>query len=209
MKILVISACSKAQSNDRAPAAELYTGRNHTPLMEGLKKIRKRDQSGKTTIDLFILSTKHGLISERDVIDPYNVKLKDAIWNRNPDCVYQRLLGIIQNNKYDLIFFLLGREVEALQLREKWSFWYSDTTDWIFLLAPKYTNYLPSNSSLNIHVVEAGLKLASELEGADTYSLRGILFKKLCEAACREGLQVFEEVRQNPQMIHDIALGSR
>lgn len=210
MKILVISACSKAQGNDRAPAAELYTGRNHTPLMEGLREVRKYDQSGKTTIDLFILSTKHGLINEHDVVAPYNVELKNAIWNQNPDYVYQKLLGIIKNNKYDLVFFLLGKEVEALQLREKWSFWYPGTTDWIFLLASTYRNYLPPNLSLNIHVVEAGSKLASELEGADDFNIRGLLFKKLCEAACREGLsQVFKKVKRNPQMIRDIALGDR
>ena len=209
MKILVISSCSKAQGNDRAPAAELYTGRNHSPLMEGLKKIRKCDQSGEITIDLFIVSTKHGLISEHDVIAPYNVENEYAIWNQTPDCVYQKLLGIIQNNKYDLVYFLLGPDVKALQLREKWSFWYPGTIDWIFLLAPTYRIYLPSNSSLNIHVVEAGIELECEIEEADTGNLRGFLFKKLCETACREGLQVFEEVRRNPQMIRDIALGNR
>ncbi len=209
MKILVISSCSKAQGNDRAPAAELYIGPNHTPLMEGLREVRKRDQSGKTTIDLFIVSTKHGLISERDVIAPYNVETEYAIWNQTPDCVSQKLLGIIKNNKYDLVFFLLGQDVKALQLREKWSFWYPGTTDWIFLLAPTYRNYLPSNSSLNIHVVEAGTELAKEIGGVDTNNLRGFLFKKLCETACREGLQVFEEVRRNPQMIRDIARGDR
>ena len=210
MKILVISACSKAQGNDRAPAAELYTGRNHTPLMEGLREVRKYDQSGKTTIDLFIVSTKHGLISEHCVIDRYNVENEDAIWNQNPDCVYQKLRGIIENNQYDLVFFLLGRDVKALQLREK-TFWYSSITDLIFLLAPtNRKNYLPSDLPSNIHVVKAGSKLASELEGANNYNLRGLLFKKLCEAACREGLSlVFKKVKRNPQMIRDIALGDR
>lgn len=207
MKILVVSSCSERQGNDYAPAAELYTGHNHTPLMEGLREVRKYDQSGKTTIDLFIVSTKHGLICERDVIAPYNVEPEDAIWNQNPDCVYQKLRGIIENNQYDLVFFLLGQDVKALQLREK-SFWYSGITDLIFLLAPtNRRNYLPSDLPPNIHVVEAGIELANEIEEADTYNLRGFLFKKLCEAACREGLQVFEEVRQNPQIIRDIAQG--
>ncbi|MYD62563.1 MAG: hypothetical protein F4W91_16110 [Gemmatimonadetes bacterium] len=207
MKILVISSCSKAQGNDHAPAAELYTGPNHTPLMEGLRKVRKRDQPGETTIDLFIVSTKHGLISERDVIAPYNVELEDAIWNYTPDCVSQKLLGIIKNNKYDLVFFLLGPDVKALQLREKRSFWYSGTTDLIFLLAPSHKKWVPLNLLPNI--LEAGIELADEIEEADTYNLRGLLFKKLCETACREGLQVFKEVRRNPQMIRDIALGNR
>ncbi len=207
MKILVVSSCSERQCNDYAPAAELYTGHNHTPLMEGLREVRKCDQSGKTTVDLFILSTKHGLICERDVIAPYNVEPEHAIWNQNPGCVYQKLRGIIENNQYDLVFFLLGQDVKALQLREK-SFWYSGTTDLIFLLAPtNRRNYLPSDLPPNIHVVEAGIELANEIEEADTYNLRGFLFKKLCEAACREGLQVFEEARQNPQIIRDIAQG--
>ena len=212
MKILVISSCSERQGNDRAPAAELYTGPNHTPLMEGLREVRKHDQSGKTTIDLFILSTKCGLIFERAVVDPYNVEIENAIWNQNPDCVYQKLRGIIENNQYDLVFFLLGQDVKALQLRDREkTFWYSGTTDLIFLLAPtNRRNYLPSDLPPNIHVVKAGSKLASELEGANNYNLRGLLFKKLCEAACREGLsQVFKKVKRNPQMIRDIALGDR
>ncbi len=205
MKILVISSCSKGQGNDLTTAAELYTGLNHTPLMEGLREVRKCDQYGKTTIDLFILSTKYGLIYERDVVDPYNVEPEDAIWNQDPDCVYQKLRGIIENNQYDLVFFLLGPDVNALQLREK-SSWYSGTTDLIFLLSPtNRRDYLPPDLPSNIQVVEAGLKLANELEGADTYNLRGFLFKKLCEAACREGFHVFEEVKQNPQQILKIA----
>ena len=209
MKILVISSCSKGQGNDYAPAAELYTGRNHMPLMEGLRKIRKCDQSGEITIDLFIVSTKHGLISEHCVIDRYNVEPEDAIWNQTPDCVSQKLLGIMENNKYDLVFFLLGRDVEALQLREK-PFRYPGTTDLIFLLAPtNRRDYLPSDLPPNIHIVAAGTELENKIEEADTYNLRGLLFKKLCEAACREGLQIFEEVRQNPQMIRNIALENR
>lgn len=206
MKILVISSCTEKQGHSTTNAAKLYRGPDHMLLMEGLRKIRKRDQSGKIAIDLFIVSTKHGLISEHCVIDRYNVKNEDAIWNQVPDCVSKKLLDIIKNNKYDLVLFLLfGQHVEALQLREKWSFRYLSTTDWIFLLAPTYRKYLPSNSSLNIHFVEAGAKLASELKGANTNNLRGFLFKKLCETACREGLQIFKKVRQNPQMIRDIA----
>ncbi len=53
-------------------------------------------------------------------------------------------------------------------------------------------------------------ELVSKRDGADNYNFKGLLFKKLCETACREGLQIFDEVRQNPQKtIRDIALGNR
>lgn len=227
MKILVISGCSSSQkysdlpnklrsedfSSDtllyqrmqelgeyKEPAAEMYKGPNHKLLMEGLKKVREHDQYGTTTVDLYIISTGYGLINEHDMIAPYDVEPKDAVWKRVPDYVYKKASGVINN--YDLVFFLLGKDVQALQFCQH-SFPISDMINWIFVLAPSHYNKLPSDLPSN-RVVEAGDDLAYELSGPNRYNLRGFIFKKLCETAYSEGFRVFGQVKRNPQRMIDI-----
>ena len=135
MKILVIGGCSGKQkynklpnklkladfrspdrlaqrmaelSEYKEPASEMYEGTNHSLLMEGLKSIREHDQDGKTVIDLYIISTGYGLISECDIIVPYDVKTEDAVWKQVPDCVSKKASEII-NNDYDLVFFFFRK----------------------------------------------------------------------------------------------------
>lgn len=229
MKILVISSCAASQKHNKLPnrlvpadfrscarfarrseelnkykepSAEMYEGRNHKLLMEGLTKVRGHNQYGKVTIDLYIISTGYGLIYERDIIAPYDVKLKDAVWKRIPDFVYKKALDVI--NDYDLVFFLLGKDVEALRLRQH-PFPDRDMANWVFILAPSYFNKLPSTLPSN-RVVEAGKNLESELSEAYGYNLRGFIFQKLCAAVCCEGFHVFEQVKENPQQLLEIVL---
>ena len=229
MKILVISSCTASQKHNKLPnrlaptdfrscdrfarrseelhkykepSAEMYEGTNHKLLMEGLMEVRGHNQYGKVTIDLYIISTGYGLICERDIIVPYNVESKDAVWKRIPDFVYKKALDVI--NDYDLVFFLLGKDVEALRLRQH-PFPDRDMANWVFILAPSYFNKLPSTLPSN-RVVEAGNNLACELSGAYRYNLRGFIFQKLCAAVCREGFHVFEQIKENPQQLLEIVL---
>ncbi len=191
----------------KAPAAEMYTGQQHRYLMEGLEQIR--EIYGQAVVDLYIISAGYGLLREYDVIVPYNVTftgLKERKLLARSDSlqIHERVETLIAN--YKLVFFLLGKEyVQALQLREK-SFRYSGTTDLIFLLGDSYRGLIPN--APNTHFVPAGRDFAYRLRVMGV-ALKGFVFKKLCETACREGLQVFKEVRRNPQMIRDIALGNR
>lgn len=229
MKILVISSCSETQkhrelpnrlgpvdfrSPDRLPqrikelskykefASDMYEGPNHMVMMKGLSSVREHKQYRKISINLYIISTGYGLINEKDVIVPYDVKPVDAIWKHVPGCVYKKAFDIISN--YDLVLFLLGSDLQSLQFR-KHPWGNSDMANWIFILAPSYYDKLPSNFPQN-RVVEAGDNLVSELSGASRYNLRGFVFKRLCEAACRDGFQVFEEVKQDPQKLIEIAM---
>ena len=191
----------------KAPAAEMYTGQQHRYLMEGLEQLR--EIYGQAVVDLYIISAGYGLLRECDVIVPYNVTftgLKERKLLARSDSlqIHERVGTLIAN--YELVFFLLGKEyVKVLQLREK-SFRYSGTTDLIFLLGDSYRGLIPD--APNTHFVPAGTDFAYRLR-VTSVALKGFVFKKLCEAVCREGLQVFEEVRRNPQMIRDIALGNR
>ena len=74
MKILVISSCTSKKLKREASAGKMYTGGQHSHLMEGLEKVR--NSFGEQAIDLAIISAKHGLLSECDVIAPYNCTLQ-------------------------------------------------------------------------------------------------------------------------------------
>ena len=189
----------------KAPATKMYTGQQHQYLMEGLEQIR--EIYGQAVVDLHIISAGYGLLRECDVIVPYDVTftgLKNRKLLARSDClqIQERVGTLIAD--YELVFFLLGKEyVQALRL----PFQVPDTVTQIFLPGKSYRCLIPDFR--NVHGVIAGTELADEIEGANNYNLKGLLFKKLCETACREGLPVFEEVRRNPCMICDIALGNR
>ena len=186
------------------PAAEMYTGQQHQHLMAGLEGIRKG--YGSAGIDLHIISAGYGLLAEDDVIVPYNVTFSglnkgDLFARSNSLQLHKHVKTLIA--RYDLVFFLLGKEyVQALQL----PFEVPDTIVQIFLLGAGYRKLILD--SPNVHFVPSGNDLAREL-GVMGVALKGFVFKQLCDVVCREGLQVFERVRQNPQGIPDIALANR
>ena len=199
MKRLVISSCTSDKLNCEAPAAKMYTGLQHRRLMEGLKQVRQ--VYGEQAVDLAIVSAKYGLLSECTVIAPYNCTFQglrtNEILERSQSLqIHERAKALITG--YDLVFFLLGNEyVQALQL----PFDVPDAVTQIFLLGKTHKRLIPS--SPNVHFVPAGSELARELSVMGI-ALKGVVFKKLCDAVCREGLEVFETVRQNPQLILDL-----
>jgi hypothetical protein len=185
----------------KASAAEMYTGQQHLYLMDGLRQLRKTH--GQTVVDLNIISAGYGLLGEKDVIVPYNVtfqklKKKEILERSDKLQIYKHVETSIAD--YKLVFFLLGKEyVQALKLPFK----IPDTVTQIFLAAPSW-KYVFSDFLSDIHVVCAGRDLVDQLDGATGYNLKGFVFKRLCNAACRDGFQVFEDVKQNPQLILDI-----
>ncbi|MBE9110592.1 queuine/archaeosine tRNA-ribosyltransferase [Nodosilinea sp. LEGE 07298] len=91
------------------PASEMYTGMQHLRLMEGVQKLR--DALGHKALDVSILSAGYGVISERQVIVPYEVTF-NGMKSREVDTwaihlgVHDAIASLIP--AYDLIFFLLG-----------------------------------------------------------------------------------------------------
>lgn len=172
--------------------------------MEGLKQVRAC--YGEKVVDLHIISAGYGLLSENDVIVPYNVtfqklKKKEILERSNSLQIHERVETLIAG--YDLVFFLLGKEyVQALRL----PFEVPNTVPQIFLLGMGYRKLIPDLP--NVHFVPAGSSLAREL-GVMGVALKGFIFKQLCDVVCREGLQVFERIRQSPQWIPDIVLANR
>jgi hypothetical protein len=182
----------------------MYTGRQHLYLKAGLEQVRACYQ--ETVIDLHIISAGYGLLNESDVIVPYNVtfaglKKKELLARSNSLQLHERVETLIAG--YDLVFFLLGEKyVQALQL----PFEVPDAVTQIFLLGQGYRKLIPDSS--NTHFVPVGNDLAREL-GVMGVALKGFVFKLLSAVVCREGLQVFEEIRQDPQRILDVALANK
>ena len=181
-------------------AAEMYTGQQHRHLMEGLRAFRQVHES--IVVDLHIISAGYGLLAEDDVIVPYNVTFSglnksDLEASNNRLQLHERVEALIKG--YELVFFLLGEKyVRALQL----PFEISDSITQIFLLGDTHRKLIPDLP--NIHFVPAGKSLGSELNTTQT-ALKGLVLKKICEHVCHNGLQVFDKIRQNPQLISDIA----
>lgn len=227
MKILVISSCSSTQkhnklpnrlgpedftssdrlvwrmkelSNYKEPAAEMYEGRGHEEIMKGLRKIRRC--YGREIVDLSIVSTGYGLINECCVIVPYDVpnSMSPILNGDGRVKLHQDVETLIKD--YELVFFFLGEKyVRALQL----PFEVPDSITQIFLLGDTHRKLIPDLP--NTRFVSAGEPLRDELNTTHT-ALKGVVFKKICERVCCDGLQVFEQIMGNPQLIPDIARGT-
>ena len=199
MKRLVISSCTSGKLNCEAPAAEMYTGLQHKYLMEGLEQVRQF--YGEQAVDLAIISAKYGLLRECDPIAPYDetfqgLKKREILRRSDILQIHEKTENLIKG--YDLVFFLLGNEyVQALQL----PFDVPDAVTQIFLLGKTHKRLIPNSPNANF--VPADSELARELRVMGI-ALKGVVFKKLCDAVCREGLEVFETIRQNPQKILDL-----
>lgn len=68
--ILVVSSCTATKADAAAPAEELYRGRHHLRLMEGVDFYR--GARGDDALDLYILSAGHGFVHGGCPLEPYD-----------------------------------------------------------------------------------------------------------------------------------------
>ena len=193
MKILVISSCSGWQQIAPAPAAELYIGTEHRWVMQGVRAVRRN--YGEGAIDLRLLSTKHGILEETDVIAPYDVSVTDS-------SIFRGLREEIMNltADYDLVFFLLGwQQHRQLRLDRHIRESSEKSVTRIFLVANAALRYTPDDHG---RVLLARPEM-TEFGGPRLY--KGEVFKNLCQTVCRKGLSVFEDVKRNPKRIIALA----
>ena len=219
MKILVITACTARKKHEppnqlmpadfqppgrlnrrkreleryKTPAAEMYTGDGHKRLMNGVKNLRRT--FGQGIVDVRIISPGYGLLEEDTLIVPYDNTF-DGLQKLQIHPEIKRLLS-----SYDLVLFLLSDDYVTACLLP---FSVPNSTQ-IFLVAPGLEHTIPADG-LYIHAVTAGVELVVQLEGANKFNLKGVVFERLCKAACKRGLEVFEEVKRNPQRMIDMVL---
>jgi hypothetical protein len=93
------------------PAASMYTGRQHTQMMAGVRLLRST--FGQSCCDVAIISAGYGLIGENERIAPYSATFqhKPKSWIRKREA----MLGLPEAirtliSEYALVFVLLGDE---------------------------------------------------------------------------------------------------
>ena len=163
------------------PAAQMYTGDGHLRLMNGVKNLRRK--FGLGIVDVRIISPGYGLLDEETLIVPYDYTFnglgQDEIRRRSRRLEIQPQVECLLPS-YDLAFFLLGKDyVTACQL----PFRVTNSATQIFLVAPGLEHTIPANRPY-IHAVTAELELVDQLDGANNFNLRGVVFERLCTIAC-------------------------
>ena len=189
-----------------APAGEMFTGPLNTQLRQGLNQIREHDQYGETTLDLYFpwyfcrVDGKKSPVNETDIIVPFDTApLHELeVLEYGESGVPEQMAGLIDS--YDLAFSLLRQDdIQSLQR----VFEVERPTTLIFLFAKSHKHVV--NEDLpNLHVVETGSDLQKSLRTTN-WAMKGVVLRRLCEAACRDGFQVFAQVKQNPQKLIEIA----
>ena len=188
-----------------APAGEMFTGPLNTQLRAGLKQIREHAQYGETTLDLYFpwyfcrVDGKESPVNEEDVIVPFDTApLHELeVLEFGESGVPERTVDLIEG--YDLVFLLL-RPDDILSLQRV--FEVERATTLIFLLAPSHKHVVNENLP-NLHVVETGRTLQKSLRTTN-WALKGVILRRLCKAACRDGFGVFERLKQDPQQLLEI-----
>ena len=189
-----------------APAGEMFTGPLNAQLREGLKQIREHDQYGETTLDLYFpwyfcrVDEKKSPVNETDIIVPFDTApLHELeVLEYGESGVPEQMASLIDS--YDLAFSLLRQDdVQSLQR----VFEVERPTTLIFLLA-KSQKHVVNEDLPNVHVVETGSDLQKSLRTTN-WALKGVVLRRLCEAAYRDGFHVFEQVEQDPQKLIEIA----
>lgn len=188
-----------------APAGEMFTGPMHAQLRQGLKQIREHVGYGKTTLDLYFpwyacrVDGRKTPVNEDDTIVPFDTApLHDLeVLEFGETGVPESTAALIE--RYDLVFSLLRQE-DIVSLQRV--FEVERSAPLIFLLAPSHRRVVDESLS-NVHVVETGRNLAKAIR-ATNWSIKGVVLRRLCEAACSEGFQVFEQVKQDPQQLLEI-----
>ena len=182
-----------------SPAGEMYTGMQHTQLMDGVQNLRKALE--QLVIDVAIVSAGYGLILESQKIAPYEVTFNTMKGHEIDEWakrlkIHRSVEKIIP--EYDLIFVLLGEKyLRAISLPITL---YEDQT-WIFL-APGSSFNLIQKSSPQAFILPLSNAEAKQY-GFGAVGLKGFLFKKFALVAAKKP-ELFEQIRQNPCCFQDI-----
>ena len=231
MKILVITACtadkkfepdnqlkpsdcvnpglrklkSKKLKEFETPAAQMYTGDGHKRLMDGVKNLRDKFRRD-IVVDVRIISPCYGLLNEEEKIVPYDDDFrKYPVWKIQQRSKKLKIKSTIESSlsRYDLAFFLVSEPYIIACLPCGLPFCVEKPVVQIFLVAEGAQKRIPPNP--HIRVVHAE-ELVDRLEGANNYNAKEIVFERLCTVACDRGLEVFEEVKTNPQRMVEMVL---
>lgn len=181
------------------PAGDMYTGMQHLRLMEGVRIMR--DALGKSGVDVSILSAGYGLVSEKQMIVPYEVTFNGMksheidSWAKHLG-VHGDLESIVKD--YEIIFFLLGDNyLRAVSLPIK--------TDphqaFIFLASRSKASSIRGLSAKSFILPLSNPEAKKYRYGL--VGLKGFLFKKLSEAIAAQP-PLIKEIFDEPNLTKSV-----
>lgn len=111
MDTLLVQSCSKSkiQADKPVPALELYSGYYYKII-----KKAKRENDLDPTIDLRILSAKHGLVEPDTELTPYDEKMDANRARELRDDVKRDLKRHIRSGDYEEVLINMGRHYRAV-----------------------------------------------------------------------------------------------
>lgn len=182
----------------RLPAGELYDGRQHRELMKGIGLLRTH--FGHDAVTLRIVSAGYGLVSEDQMLAPYDASFNPPMrkqaaldWSKQLN-VPNDVRAIIK--EYPLVVFLLGgRYLEVIEPP------LVPVTGqrFIFFAKPSIEKILCRSG---VTVVPAGQDAAAEFKSTSS-ALKGIQLRILAAALVHEGQQLRDSMQRSdsPEVI--------
>ena len=195
-------------SDYSAPAGDMFTDDLRTKIRQGLKQIREHEQYGENTLDLYFpwytfrVDRQKVPVNETDHIVPFNILPPEK-----PEALEYDETGFLESmgtliEGYDLVLSTL-RWQDIVRLQRV--FEVERATPVIFLIArtrAKKVRYRGVYDGLpNVHTVYT---YRADLI-VNKRNHQGAVFKILCKAACYDGFHIFEQIKQDPQRIIEIA----
>jgi hypothetical protein len=175
----------------RIPAGELYRGRQHILLMQGVEALRQA--FGHSVVDVKIVSAGFGLVDEKQPLPPYNATFADLSTSkilpiaqrlRIPEAVNQ----LIKDGNYSCAFFLLG---ESYLLSIGLPFPDAPGFPCLFLSGPSSHKRVPRRAPYRFVPVGQDDSIAFSY---NLVGLKGQLFKLFAE-------QIIKPVPQTPSSV--------
>jgi len=177
------------------PAAEMYTGKHHRLVMEGVQAVWQ--QREHCVLDLAILSGGHGVLRANEMIIPYDVTLDQFAGEALSDWgamlqVPTKAAALVR--QYDLVFLLLsGSYLAVLDLPLD----VPDSVQQIVLTGQDSMELVPSKP--NLHPFVAAGSVAARRWHVKAPHVRGFLFGRLCAQVVQHGPGLLEWLYHHPQ----------
>jgi len=178
-------------------AINLYTGRQHLHIKEGVSLLRENFEN--EVFDIKIVSAGYGLVDENDEIYPYDISFSNMKAKELDEWAKKlRIREDLDNsiNDYDLILFLLGTKyLRAVRLPLNNL---NSSQRLIFLASKTSKKYIPSKEEYNF--LEVSQNDAS-LFGRNLIELKGYLFKLFAKEIVINGIEYLTTVYEKPQYL--------
>jgi hypothetical protein len=177
------------------PAAEMYAGRHHRLVMEGVQAVWQ--QWGCSALHLAILSGGYGVLRADEMIIPYDVTFDQFAGEALSD--WGAMLQVPAKaaelaRQYDLVFLLLsGSYLAVLDLPLD----VPDSVQQIVLTGQDSMELVPSRP--NVHPFVAAGTVAARRWHVKAPHVRGFLFRRLCAQVVQHGPGLLEWLYEHPK----------